>query len=83
MAEAVVTIVLLGRLGELAGCEAITVPAPLDWSGLLEAVGEPVATALSAPGIHVALDGEVLRDPASLKLETAGEIALLPPVSGG
>lgn len=83
MAEAVVTIVFLGRLGELAGCETMTVPAPLDWRRLLEVVGEPVATALFAPGMHIALDGEVLREPTSLKLETAGEIALLPPVSGG
>ncbi|MGB3753590.1 MAG: MoaD/ThiS family protein [Parerythrobacter sp.] len=83
MAEALATIVFLGRLGELAGRETLTVATPLDWDGLLAAVGEPVATALCGPGMHVALDGEVLRDPPSLELDKAGEIALLPPVSGG
>ncbi|MDP4574759.1 MoaD/ThiS family protein [Qipengyuania sp. G39] len=78
-----VTILFLGPLRDLAGEQALEVQAPLDWSGLLEAVGPQVAERLAEQRVNVACAGKVLADKTRLDAEDGDEVALLPPVSGG
>ncbi len=78
-----VTILFLGPLRDLAGEESRTVAAPLDWAGLLEAVGPEVAQHLQGERINVACAGKVLSDKTALQAKHGDEVALLPPVSGG
>lgn len=78
-----VTIVFLGPLRDLAGEESRTVDAPLDWEGLLEAVGPQVAGQLLCERVNIACAGRVLADKKALKAQDGDEVALLPPVSGG
>ena len=78
-----VKLVFLGRLADLAGAGQREVAAPLDWSGLLDAL--PAALAREAPGdkVKLALNGRVLGDKQALRAGEGDEVALLPPVSGG
>ena len=78
-----VRILFLGPLRDLAGAQDRDVPAPLDWNGLLEAVGPQVAAQLTEARVNVACRGKVLADKTSLHAEDGDDIALLPPVSGG
>ncbi len=78
-----VRIVFLGPLSDLAGEAMREVPGPLDWAGLLEAVGETVAEQLRDARVHVACAGRVLADKTTLLAQDGDEVALLPPVSGG
>lgn len=78
-----VTILFLGPLRDLAGQDVREVPAPLDWPGLLEAVGPEVAEQLRQERVNVACAGRVLADKQSLEAQDGDEVALLPPVSGG
>lgn len=78
-----VTIMFLGKLADLAGTAEALVPGPLDWAGLLAALPEALAAAAIAPTTLIAVDGQVLADKSALWAEDGGEIALLPPVSGG
>ena len=78
-----VTVVFLGRLRDLAGRETAEMTAPLDWSGLLAAVGVDLAAELGGARINVACNGVVLGDKTALYARDGDEIALLPPVSGG
>lgn len=78
-----VTILFLGPLRDLAGVERSEVAAPLDWAGLLEAVGTSVAEQLSSERVNVACAGKVLADKHALQATDGDEVALLPPVSGG
>jgi molybdopterin synthase sulfur carrier subunit len=78
-----VTILFLGPLRDLAGEKRREVPAPLDWAGLLEAVGPEVAAQLEEERVNVACAGIVLSDKRSLRANDGDEVALLPPVSGG
>lgn len=78
-----VTIVFLGPLRDLAGMEMREVAAPLDWAGLLEAVGPEVARQLGEERVNVACAGKVLADKTLLSAADGDEVALLPPVSGG
>ena len=78
-----VTILFLGPLADLAGEDSREVAAPLDWNGLLNAVGEPVAEQLKEERVNVACAGKVLADKTSLIAQDGDEVALLPPVSGG
>ena len=78
-----VTILFLGPLRDLAGEESLAVEAPLDWQGLLEAVGDEVAGQLASDRVNVASAGRVLADKTALSAEDGDEVALLPPVSGG
>ncbi|MDG5749765.1 MoaD/ThiS family protein [Qipengyuania sp. XHP0211] len=78
-----VTILFLGPLRDLAGKQALEVQAPLDWSGLLGAVGPQVAEQLAAQRVNVACAGKVLADKTRLNAFDGDEVALLPPVSGG
>lgn len=78
-----VTIVFLGPLRDLAGMDQLEVDAPLDWSKLLELVGEAVAGQLGLDRVNVACSGRVLSDKTALLAKDGDEVALLPPVSGG
>lgn len=78
-----VRILFLGPLRDVAGQAEYSVTAPLDWSGLLEAVGPDIAEQLRDQRVHVACAGRVLSDKTLLFAKNGDEIALLPPVSGG
>ena len=74
-----VKLVFLGKLADLAGVPEREVAAPLDWPGLVVALGE----ALTGEKVKLALNGTVLADKTSLSASDGDEVALLPPVSGG
>ncbi|WP_379549679.1 MoaD/ThiS family protein [Erythrobacter sp. W53] len=78
-----VRILFLGPLQDLAGEVEREVEAPLDWAGLLAAVGPHLAEQLSDHRVNVACAGTVLSDKTTLAAVDGDEIALLPPVSGG
>ena len=78
-----VTILFLGPLRDLAGEPTRAVAAPLDWAGLLAAVGPEVAAQLGEARVNVACAGKVLGEKTSLSAQDGDEVALLPPVSGG
>lgn len=78
-----ITIIFLGPLRDLADADSRTVDAPLDWNGLLDAVGGEVAEQLANERVNVACGGKVLADKTSLSAVDGDEVALLPPVSGG
>jgi len=78
-----VTILFLGPLRDMAGEDSREVDAPLDWSGLLEVVGDEVAEQLAQERVNVACKGKVLGDKTQLLADDGDEVALLPPVSGG
>lgn len=78
-----VTVVFLGPLRDLAGKDSQEVTAPLDWEGLLAAVGDEIAEQLRNERVNVACAGKVLADKAALLAQDGDEVALLPPVSGG
>ena len=78
-----VTILFLGPLRDLAGEATRAVDAPLNWAGLLEAVGPEVAAQLGEERVNVACRGKVLGDKTALDAQDGDEVALLPPVSGG
>ena len=78
-----VTVLFLGPLRDLAGETSRQLPAPLDWTGLLEAVGPEVADQLQQERVNVACAGKVLADKTTLSAQDGDEVALLPPVSGG
>mgnify|MGYP001805104865 CR=1 FL=1 len=78
-----VTILFLGPLRDLAGETTREVAAPLDWQGLLEAVGPEVAVQLGEERVNVACAGKVLGEKTDLNAQDGDEVALLPPVSGG
>lgn len=77
-----VRLVFLGRLADLAGVAEREVAGPLDWPGLLASLGPELAQAVQGEKVRIAQDGTVLADKTAL-VATGGEIALLPPVSGG
>ncbi|WP_086619431.1 MoaD/ThiS family protein [Erythrobacter tepidarius] len=78
-----ITIVLLGKLADLAGAPSLQLAAPLDWTGLRAALPPALAEAIQDPRNRVALNGALLADKAGLQARSGDEIALLPPVSGG
>lgn len=78
-----ITVVLLGKLADLAGAPTLTVAVPLDWAGLKAALPERLAQAIDDPRNRVALNGALIADKAALQAVTGDEIAVLPPVSGG
>lgn len=78
-----VTIIFLGPLRDIAGEESRDAPAPLDWDGLLAAIGPEVADQLTGERVNIACGGKVLSDKTALNARDGEEVALLPPVSGG
>ncbi|QZD87817.1 MoaD/ThiS family protein [Qipengyuania psychrotolerans] len=78
-----VGILFLGPLRDIAGKTMLEVDGPLDWHGLLAAVGPRVAEQLREERVNVACAGLVLQDKQSLMAKDGDEVALLPPVSGG
>ena len=78
-----VTVVFLGKLADLAGAPEASLPAPLDWAGLLQALPPGLADEVDGERVRVALDGELLAQKTALRAADGSEIALLPPVSGG
>ena len=78
-----VTILFLGPLRDLAGAETREAAAPLNWSGLIAAVGPQVAEQLQQERVNVACAGRVLANKTTLQAQDGDEVALLPPVSGG
>lgn len=78
-----VKLVFLGRLADLAGMPDRDVAAPLDWSGLLDAVQDDLGGWLASDKVKLAVNGTVLADKLALRASDGDEVALLPPVSGG
>ncbi len=78
-----ITVVLLGKLADLAGAPSLALAAPLDWAGLKAAMPEALAAVLDDPKNRAALNGALLADKTLLQAGEGDEIALLPPVSGG
>ncbi|MBD2842293.1 MoaD/ThiS family protein [Erythrobacter rubeus] len=78
-----VTILFLGPLRDKAGEDSRAVAAPLDWTGLIEAVGSEIARELADDRVNIACGGKVLSDKTTLNALDGDEVALLPPVSGG
>ena len=78
-----VTAVFLGKLADLAGEPERELSAPLDWDGLLSALGPDLATPVSDERTKVAVNGALLADKSGLAAQDGDEVALLPPVSGG
>ncbi|AKQ41770.1 hypothetical protein CP97_06645 [Aurantiacibacter atlanticus] len=79
----VVTLVFLGKLADLAGEGERELAAPLNWQGLLAALGDDLGEFIAGETVKLALDGELLADKTTLLAVDGSEIALLPPVSGG
>jgi molybdopterin synthase sulfur carrier subunit len=78
-----VRIVFLGRLADLTGAAEREVAAPLDWSGLLDAMQAELGGWLASDKVKLAVNGTVLADKMALRANDGDEVALLPPVSGG
>lgn len=78
-----VTLIFLGKFADLAGTPERVIPAPLNWDGLLEAVGPELAEQLRGERARIACAGQVLADKRTLSAQDGDEVALLPPVSGG
>jgi len=78
-----VTLIFLGPLRDMAGQDSRDVPGPLDWAGLLDAVGPVIAEQLQLERVNIACGGKVLADKTALAAQDGDEVALLPPVSGG
>jgi sulfur-carrier protein len=79
----VITVVLLGKLADLAGAPTLDLAAPLDWAELKAALPSALAEVADDPRNRVALNGVLLADKTALAANAGDEIALLPPVSGG
>lgn len=78
-----VTVVLLGKLADLAHAPFLTLAGPIDWAGLIAALPEALAQAAEDPRNRLALNGALLADKTALHAGAGDEVALLPPVSGG
>jgi len=78
-----VKLVFLGRLADLAGAPEREVAAPLDWSGLLDAVQGDLGGWVASDKVRLAVNGTVVADKLALRANDGDEVALLPPVSGG
>jgi molybdopterin synthase sulfur carrier subunit len=78
-------VLLFGRLGDLAGWrERRFDPAPATLSALkalIAATDAALGAALDGPGVQAAVDRAIVRGDAALA--AAGEVAFLPPMSGG
>jgi molybdopterin synthase sulfur carrier subunit len=78
-----VRLVFLGKLADLAGAPERDLAAPLDWSGLLDALQAELGGWLASDKVRLAVNGRLLADKMDLRADDGDEVALLPPVSGG
>jgi len=78
-----VRLVFLGKLADLTGAAERDVMAPLDWSGLLDALQGELGGWLASDKVKLAVNGAILADKMDLQAGDGDEVALLPPVSGG
>jgi molybdopterin synthase sulfur carrier subunit len=77
-------VLLFGRLADVAGWREREIDAPASLETLRRSLAEEDAAlgeALSAPGVQAAVDQTLTRGDAALG--AAGEVAFLPPMSGG
>ena len=81
------SVVLLGKLADLAGAPSLALPLPLsaelDWEGLKAALPPALAEAIEDPRVRIAVNGALVPNKTRLQANAGDEIALLPPVSGG
>ena len=79
------TVLLFGRLGDLAGWRERTFePAPASLAALKALITAQDATlgaALDGPGVQAAVDKIIVRGEVALSADA--EVAFLPPMSGG
>lgn len=78
-----IRVVFLGPLKDVAGADESSLAGPLDWDGLVDALGPNLTWHLHSARVKLALNGAVLADKETLAARDGDEIALLPPVSGG
>ena len=77
------TLVFLGRLEDIAGAAALTVPLAADLDTVIAALDPALAQGLRGPRIRRAINGLLLAEGQAPALADGDEIAFLPPVSGG
>jgi molybdopterin converting factor small subunit len=78
-----VTVQFLGRLRDVAGARSESTQAGQSVSVYIAAQPPGLAQALTAPGIAVALNRQVLARGADPVLKAGDELAFMPPFSGG
>lgn len=78
-----IRVIFLGPLRDVAGADERDLTGPLEWDGLVEALGDAFLWHLHSARVKVAVNGVVLADKEALVAHDGDEIALLPPVSGG
>lgn len=76
-------LVFLGRLEDAAGAGEREVAVAERLLDVLAGLEPELSAALRDDRIKLALNGELVRDSASLALKDGDELAFLPPVSGG
>jgi molybdopterin converting factor subunit 1 len=79
-------ILYFGRLADITGCheEILTIPNEIETAGALRKWLDDrfhATGALLDPTVRIALDQEIIFD--ATPLQTANEIAFMPPVGGG
>ena len=76
-------LLFLGRLEDAAGAAERDVAVFSTLDALLAALEAPLAEALRADRVRLALNGALVPDARELTLADGDELAFLPPVSGG
>ena len=76
-------LVFLGRLEDVAGeAERLVLHVP-SYAQVLAELETELVIALSDPRVRLAVNGDLITDREALVLADGGELAFLPPVSGG
>lgn len=78
-----VTVQFLGRLRDMAGARSETTQPGQSVSAYIAGQAPALAHALTAPGVTVALNKQVVARGADPLLQPGDELAFLPPFSGG
>jgi molybdopterin synthase sulfur carrier subunit len=73
--------VFLGPLQDVG--ESLTLPSPLIWAQLLDALPADLAETVRSDRVRLACAGQLIADKTMFRAEDGEEVALLPPVSGG